>query len=344
MKAIGFTETGPVDRSDALVERELPDPIAAGHDLLVAVEAISVNPVDTKIRGGTPLRDGTQATGNTFRVLGFDAVGTVKTVGSDVTLFRAGDRVFYAGSVQRPGTNAELQLVDERIVGLAPKSLSSAEAAALPLTAITAWEMLFDRLDVNRPVPRNNRTLLIVGGAGGVGSIATQIAKRVAGMRVIATASRPETIAWAKAMGADHVIDHTQPLAAQAKALGLDAPGFVLSTTQTAKHFADILDLIAPQGRLGVISGIGDTTRADPLSGKSVTLCYELMFTRFNFQTADMAEQNRLLTEVSRLVDGGTLKTTMAQHFGKITAENLRRAHALLESGSAMGKVVLEGF
>ena len=344
MKAIGFTETGPVDRSDALVERELPDPIAAGHDLLVAVEAISVNPVDTKIRGGTPLRHGTQATGNAFRVLGFDAVGTVKTVGSDVTLFRAGDRVFYAGSVQRPGTNAELQLVDERIVGLAPKSLSSAEAAALPLTAITAWEMLFDRLDVNRPVPRNNRTLLIVGGAGGVGSIATQIAKRVAGMRVIATASRPETIAWAKAMGADHVIDHTQPLAAQAKALGLDAPGFVLSTTQTAKHFADILDLIAPQGRLGVISGIGDTTRADPLSGKSITLCYELMFTRSNFQTADMVEQHRLLTEVSRLVDDGTLRTTMAQHLGKITAENLLRAHALLENGRAIGKVVLEGF
>jgi NADPH2:quinone reductase len=326
MKAIGFTET-------ELVERELPDPVASGHDLLVAVEAISVNPVDTKIRGGTPLR-----------VLGFDAVGTVKSIGSDVTLFRPGDRVFYAGSVQRPGSNAELQLVDERIVGPAPKSLSAAEAAALPLTAITAWEMLFDRLDVNRPVPKDNRTLLVIGGAGGVGSIAIQIAKRVAGMTVIATASRPETAAWARAMGADYVVDHSKPLAPEVKALGLGEPGFVFSTTQTAKHFADILDLIAPQGRLGVISGIGDTTRPDPLGGKSITLCYELMFTRFNFQTADMVEQHRLLMEVSRLVDAGTLRTTMGQHFGKITAENLRRAHALLESGSAIGKVVLEGF
>lgn len=344
MRAIGFLEPGPIDRSDAFVERELPDPLPAGHDLRVRVGAISVNPVDTKIRGGTPLRDGTKATGNVFRVIGWDAVGVVEAVGGDVTLFKPGDRVFYAGSVKRPGSNSELQLVDERIVGLAPQSLNDAEAAALPLTALTAWETLFDRLDVNRPVPHGNRTLLVIGGAGGVGSIAIQIAKRLAGMTVIATASRPETAEWARAMGADHVVDHSRPLAAEVAALGIGAPGFVFSTTQTAKHFDQILELIAPQGRLGVISGIGDATHPDPLSGKSITLCYELMFTRANFATPDMIEQHRALTEVSRLVDAGILKTTLSMSLGRITPENLRRAHAMLETGRTIGKVVLEGF
>jgi NADPH2:quinone reductase len=343
MKAIGFTETGPIDRPGALVERELPEPVAGARDLLVRVEAVSVNPVDTKIRKGTPLRDGHRATGNSFRVLGFDAAGTVEAVGEAVTLFRPGDRVFYAGSVLRPGTNAELQLVDERIVGPAPKSLSAAEAAALPLTAITAWEMLFDRLDVRRPVPADNRTVLIIGGAGGVGSIAIQLARRVAGMTVIATASRPETVAWVKSVGADHVVDHSKPLASEVKALDVGAPGFVFSTTETERHFAEIVELIAPQGRLGVISGIGNS-RSDTLSGKSVTLCYELMFTRATFETPDMIEQHRMLAEVARLVDAGTLKTTLGEHFGKITAENLTRAHAHVESGTARGKVVLEGF
>jgi NADPH2:quinone reductase len=338
VKAIGFTENGPIDRPDALIERELPDPVAEGHDLLVRVEAVSVNPVDTKVRGGNRSAD------SQFRVIGYDAAGVVESVGSDVTLFRPGDRVFYAGSIQRPGSNAELQLVDERIVGPAPKSLSFAEAAALPLTAITAWEMLFDRLDVNRPVPRDNRTLLVIGGAGGVGSIAIQIAKRVAGMTVIASAARSETVAWVTTMGADHPVDHSKPLAAEVAALKLGQPGFVFSTNQTAQHFPQILELIAPQGRLGVISGIGDGTRPDPLSGKSITLCYELMFTRFNFRTPDMDEQHKLLAEVSRLVDAGTLKTTMSESYGRITAENLRRAHATLESGTTIGKIVLEGF
>ncbi len=344
MKAVGFTQAGPIDLPDAFIERELPDPAPSGHDLLVRVRAISVNPVDTKIRG-TPLRGGTTgAAGDNFRIIGWDAVGTVEMTGPDVSLFRPGDRVFYAGSVQRPGSNAELQLVDERIVGPAPASLSDAEAAALPLTAITAWEMLFDRLDVGRPVPHDNRTILIVGGAGGVGSIATQIAKRVAGMTVIATASRPETVSWAKAMGADHVVDHSKPLAAEVAALGIGAPGFVFSTTQTDQHFAQILELIAPQGRLGVISGIGDTTRPDPLSGKSVTLCYELMFTRSNFQTPDMDEQHKALKKISQLVDAGVLGTTLRTNLGTINTENLRTAHAMLESGRTIGKVVLEGF
>lgn len=344
MKAIGFIEPGPIDRPDSLIERDIPVPLPNHHDLLVRVEAVSVNPVDTKVRGGTPLRDGTRAPGNEFRVVGFDAVGTVEAVGDGVTLFRPGERVWYAGSIKRPGSNAELQLVDERIVGPAPKSLSAADAVALPLTALTAWEMLFDRLDVRRPVPHDNRTIVILGAAGGAGSIAVQLAKKVAGMTVIATASRPETQAFVSAMGADQVVDHSHALAPQIAALGIGAPGFVYSTTQTSQHFAEILELIAPQGRLGVISGVGAATHPDPLSGKSVTLCYELMFTRSNFETPDMIEQHRLLTEVSRLVDAGILRTTRTEHFGRITADNLKRAHAFIETGRAIGKVVLEGF
>lgn len=336
MKAIGYSSAGPIDRPDALVERELPDPIARGRDLLVRIEAVSVNPVDTKVRRNAPPDGG-------FRVLGFDAVGVVETVGDAAELFKPGDRVFYAGSIQRPGSNAELHLVDERIVGPAPKSLSPAEAAALPLTAITAWEMLFDRFEVRRPLAGDNQTILVIGGAGGVGSIAIQLAKRVAGMTVVATASRPETAQWCRQMGADHVVDHSKPLAAEVKALGIGAPGFVFSTTETERHFDEIVELIAPQGKLGVISGIG-ASQADKLTGKSIALCYELMFTRSNLGTPDMIEQHRLLAEVSRLVDAGTFATTSGEHFGRITAENLRRAHAWVETGRAMGKAVLEGF
>jgi NADPH2:quinone reductase len=337
MKAIGYVSTGPIDRPDSLVERELPEPVATGHDLLVRVEAVSVNPVDTKLRQNAAPDGG-------FRVLGFDAVGTVEAVGGDVRRFRVGDRVWYAGSIKRAGSNAELQLVDERIVGPAPATLSVADAAALPLTTITAWEMLFDRLDIRRPVPVDNRTILIIGGAGGAGSIAIQLAKKVGGMTVIASASRPESREWAEAMGSDHVVDHSKPLAGEVKALGIGAPGFVYSTTQTAHHFAEIMELIAPQGRLGVISGIGDATRPDPLSGKSITLCYELMFTRSNFETPDMAEQHRLLREAAQLVDAGILRTTRTEHFGRITAANLKRAHAAIESGKTIGKIALEGF
>ncbi|NLG46406.1 zinc-binding alcohol dehydrogenase family protein [Gordonia sp. (in: high G+C Gram-positive bacteria)] len=338
MKAIGFVETGPIGRPDSLIEHELPDPVASGRDLLVRVAAVSVNPVDTKVRGGSP------GTVGDFKVIGWDAAGTVEAVGPDVTLFRPGDRVFYAGSIIRPGSNAELQLVDERIVGPAPQSLGDAEAAALPLTALTAWEMLFDRLDVNRPVPRDNRMLLVVGGAGGVGSVAIQIAKRIASMTVIATASRPETVEWAGAMGADHVIDHSKPLAAEVAALGTGAPGFVFSTTSTDRHFDQILELIAPQGRLGVISGIGAANHPDGFSGKSITLCYELMYTRSLHGTDDMIEQHRILSEVSRLVDAGVLKTTLKTNLGTISAVNLREAHRMLESGKTIGKVVLEGW
>jgi NADPH2:quinone reductase len=337
MKAIGYAAAGSIDQPDALVARDIPVPLPSGHDLLVKVEAVAVNPVDTKLRQNVPPDGG-------FRVLGFDAVGTAEAVGDGVSLFAPGDRVWYAGSIKRPGSNAEFQLVDERIAGPAPASLGAADAVALPLTAITSWEMLFDRLDVRRPVPHDNRTILIIGAAGGAGSIAVQLARQVAGMTVIGTASRPETRAWVEAMGAHHVVDHAQPLAPQVAALGIGAPGFVYATTQTSQHFREILDLIAPQGRLGVISGVGEATHPDPLSGKSVTLCYELMFTRSSFETPDMIEQHRLLTEVSRLVDAGVLRTTRTEHFGRITPENLSRAHAAIETGRTIGKIVLEGF
>jgi NADPH2:quinone reductase len=336
MKAIGYTAAGSIDRPGAFVARDLPDPAAQGRDLLVRVDAVSVNPVDTKVRHNDAPTGG-------FRVLGFDAAGAVEAVGDEVTWFKPGDRVWYAGSIVRPGSNAELQLVDERIVGPAPKSLSRSDAAALPLTALTAWEMFFDRLDVNRPVPGNNRTVLIVGGAGGVGSIAIQIAKRVAGMTVIATASRAETADWCRAMGADHVVDHSKALAAEVAGLGIGAPGFVFATTEADKHFDQIVELIAPEGRLGVIAGVGNSN-VGKLSGKSITLCFELMFTRSLFSAPDIAEQNRILTEVARLVDAGLLKTTRHDDFGSITPENLVRAHAHIESGRAIGKSVLAGF
>jgi NADPH:quinone reductase len=336
MKAVGYTAACPVDRPDALVERDLPEPKAEGRDLLVRVEAVSVNPVDTKVRQNDAPADG-------FRVLGFDAAGTVEATGPDAVLFKPGDRVWYAGSILRSGSNAELQLVDEQIVGPAPTSLGAADAAALPLTALTAWEMLFDRFDVNRPVPLGNRTVLVIGGAGGVGSVAVQIAKRIAKMTVVATASRPASADWAREMGADAVVDHSKPLAPQIEALGLGAPGFVFSTTETEKHFDDIVELIAPQGRLGVISGVGNS-RTDRLSSKAVALCYELMFARSIYGTPDLAEQHRILAEVARLVDAGTLRTTRTEHLGRITAQNLIKAHALVESGHVRGKVVLEGF
>lgn len=335
MRAIGYTSAGSVERPDAFVARELPDPVPAGHDLLVRVEAVSVNPVDYKLRQNAAPDGG-------FRVLGFDAVGTVVSAGEAVTLFRTGDRVFYAGSILRPGSNAELQLVDERIVGQAPKTLSAADAAALPLTAITAWEMLFDRFDVRKVPQSGNRTILVIGGAGGVGSIAIQLAKH-AGMTVIATASRRETRDWVGRMGADHIVDHSKPLAAEVAALGIGAPAFVFATTEAERHFDEIVELIEPQGHLGVISGIG-ASRADTLSGKSVALHFELMFTRSSLGTPDMIEQHRLLAEVSRLVDAGVLRTTRTEHFGRIDVDNLKRAHAAVETGRTIGKIVLEGF
>ena len=337
MRAIGYTRSLPIDAPRSLVDLDLPKPEATGRDLLVAVRAVSVNPVDTKIRQRRESPDGAP------HVLGWDAAGTVVAVGEAVTGFAVGDAVFYAGAIDRPGSNAEYQLVDERIVGRKPASLDWAQSAALPLTAITAWETLFDRLDVRKPVPGAANAILIIGGAGGVGSIAIQLARQLTDLTVIATASRDETRDWVRDLGAHHVIDHRQPLAEQVAALGLGAPGFVFSTTHTDDHFAEISTLLAPQGRLALID---DPATLDivPLKQKAVSVHWELMFTRSLFHTADMAEQGKLLDEVARLVDAGTICTTLAEHFGRIDAANLRRAHARLESHTAKGKIVLEGF
>ncbi len=336
MKAVGYREMGPIDRPDALVDIDLPRPVPRGRDLLVRVVAVSVNPVDTKVRRRASAEPGG------WKVLGFDAAGEVVEIGPDVTGFRPGDQVYYAGSIARPGANSEFHLVDERITGHKPQSLTEAEAAALPLTAITAWEMLFDRLDVIRPVPGSS-AILVIGGAGGVGSIAIQLLRARTDLTVIATASRPETEAWARELGAHHIIDHSRPLAPQVAALGIGAPGFVFATTGTDRHLADVIELIAPQGRFGVID---DPESLDILGfkRKAVSVHWEMMFARSVFQTPDMDEQGRLLDEVARMVDDGRIRTTLTDVIRPIKSANLKAAHALIESGRARGKIVLEGF
>ena len=337
MKAVGYQHSLPIQDEASLIDIELPRPSPSGRELLVRVLAISVNPVDAKMR----LRSAPQ--NGLHRVLGWDASGIVEDVGQEATLFKRGDAVFYAGAIDRQGTNAEFHLVDERLVGPKPRSLSHAESAAVPLTAITAWETLFDRLDVRKPVPGASNALLSVGGAGGVGSRAVQLARQLTDLVVIATASRDETSAWVKDLGAHHVVDHRRPLAGQVSALGIGAPAFVLSTTQTDKHFDEIVELIAPQGRFALIDD-PDLIDARKLKRKSVSLHWELMFTRSIFKTADMAKQHELLASVSVLLDEGRVKTTLTENFGRINAANLKRAHALLETGTAKGKIVLEGF
>jgi zinc-binding alcohol dehydrogenase family protein len=336
MKAVVYNESVPLGSPDALVDTTLPEPAPSGHDLLVEVHSVSVNPVDTKIRGGVLPPPAVP------KVLGWDASGVVRAVGDKAGLFRPGDRVMYAGSLLRAGTNSELHLVDERIAGPMPISLSFEEAAALPLTAITAWELLFDRLGVSEgrdPVG----ILLIIGGAGGVGSMLIQLACQLTGLTVIATASRPETREWVRELGAHHVIDHTAPMPDQLRDLGFDEVDYVASLTHTDKHLADIAAMLAPQGKLGLID---DPVSLDVpiLKPKSISLHWELMYTRSMYQTRDMIEQHNILDRVAALVDAGVLRTTLADHFGTINAANLRRAHALLESGRARGKIVLSGF
>ena len=336
MKAIGYYTPLPIADGQSLVDLELPVPEPGPRDLRVAVHAVSVNPVDGKQRAAVAPADGAP------RVLGFDASGVVEAVGGAVGRFRPGDRVFYAGALDRPGSNAELQLVDERLVGRMPSSLSFEEAAALPLTALTAWELLFDRLGVARGTD-TKATLLVINGAGGVGSILTQIARQLTGLTVVATASRPESIAWCLRMGAHHVIDHREPLDQGLRALGIEAVEYVAALTATDRHLPAIVEAIAPQGRLAVID---DPRVLDivPFKRKSVSVHWELMFTRSLFQTADMAEQGALLDEVASLVEAGVLRTTLNDRAGPITAAGLRRAHAAIEDGRSIGKIVLSGF
>lgn len=335
MKAVAYSKAGPVDGAGALQNITLDQPEVSGRDLRVKVQAVSVNPVDTKVRTGRQPDD--------WGVLGYDACGVVEAVGDEVEYFKPGDAVYYAGSIDRPGTNSEYHLVDERIVGHKPKSLSNAEAAALPLTAITAWEMLFDRLEVTRPTAQGNNLIVIIGGAGGVGSITIQLLRALTDFTIIATASRPETQAWVRECGAHHVIDHRQALAPQVETLGLGAPGFVFSTTQTDKHYGDIVELIAPQGRFGLIDDPGDLSFM-PLKRKALSLHWELMFTRPLFNTPDIGKQGELLNKLATLIDEGKVRSTLTEVAGKINAETLTRVHQLMESGSAHGKIVLEEF
>ncbi|PJK14561.1 Zn-dependent oxidoreductase [Lysobacteraceae bacterium NML07-0707] len=337
MKVIAFNQPLPISDSRSLVDLDLPEPEYGEHDLLVGVQAIAVNPVDTKVRARAQPAEGQ------WRIPGWDAVGHVRAVGASVQGFQPGDRVFYAGAIDRPGCYAQLQAVDARIAAHAPATLDDEAAAALPLTALTAWETLFDRLEVNKPVAGAAPALLVIGAAGGVGSMTLQLARALTGLTLIATASRPETSQWVRQCGAHHVIDHRQPLAAQVEALGLGAPAFVFSTTHTDDYLADIVALISPQGRIALID---DPKSLDItlLKRKSLSLHWEFMFTRSLMGTADMRRQQDILRNVAKLADAGKLTTTRTRSLGLINAANLRQAHALIESGQSIGKITLSGF
>ncbi len=337
MKAVALTRYLPIADPESLVDVTLPDPVPTGHDLLVRVAAVSVNPVDTKQRAPSPKVEPQP------RVLGWDAAGTVAAVGPEVTLFKPGDEVYYAGDVTRQGSNSELQLVDERIVARKPRTLDFAQAAAIPLTAITAWECYFDRMKIDPDGAQRGATLLIIGGAGGVGSVGIQIAK-IAGLTVIATASRPETVAWVKDLGADHVVDHSRPLRPQLEALGLKFVDYIANFNDTDRYWEQMGDLVAPQGAVCMIVGSKGPLVQDAVRAKSATVCWELMFTRPRFKTRDMVEQHRLLTRVAELIDSGRIRGTLRETLRPINAANLRLAHAKLESGTTIGKVVVAGW
>ncbi len=338
MKAVGLYKYLPIDDPESLLDLELDEPVATGSDLLVEVKAISVNPVDTKRRAPKDLVE------KTPRILGWDAAGVVAGHGADCTLFKPGDEVYYAGSVIRPGANCRFHLVDERIVGTKPANLTFPEAAALPLTTLTAWELMFERMAISKAGAHAGRSVLILGGAGGVGSIAIQLAKKLAHLKVIASASRPETIAWCKGLGADATVDHTQPLPEQLKALQEPEVDYVLCFSATDAYWSVFPKLVKPQGKVGVIVRTARPVDLSILHDKSITACLEGMFTRSTFKTADMEAQHALLDEVARLVEAGVLKTTLTQNLGRIDAANLRRAHKMLEDGHVIGKLVLEGW
>ncbi|KXU87057.1 NADPH:quinone reductase [Caballeronia megalochromosomata] len=334
MKAVGYRIKG---EPKVLVDIEIPTPMPGPRDLLIRVRAVSVNPVDVKRRRWEdPDAD------SDHRILGYDAAGIVVAVGREVTLFKPGDSVFYAGAMNRPGTNAEYHAVDERIVGRMPDSLTFAEAAALPLTSITAWEILFDRMKLDYGSRRRHGALLVLNGAGGVGSMVVQLATRLTGLTVIATASRSETSDWVRKLGVKHIADHSKPIDKAIKAIGFEGVDYVAAITTTAGSAPDIARAMNPQGHVTLIDNFDDSIA--PFKPKSITISWEMMFTRSLFETADMDAQHRLLTEVSALVDAGVLRTTLSQASGPINAENLRKAHETVESGRAIGKIVLEGF
>ncbi|MCE3043952.1 zinc-binding alcohol dehydrogenase family protein [Legionella sp. 16cNR16C] len=331
MKAIGYKQAGV---ADVLEEIELPMPEMMEHDLLVEVQAIAVNPIDTKVRSRT------QPENSPYKILGWDAVGIVKDIGSKVSLFKKGDTVWYAGDLTRPGCNSEFHLIDERIAALKPHSLSNAEAAAMPLTTLTAWELLFDRLQIDKA---DAGTLLITGAAGGVGSILVQLARQLTSLTIIGTASRPESSQWIKANGAHHVISHQQSLSEQLQQLGISEVDYVISLTHTDEHAAELIKCLKPQGKFALIDN-PESLDIKLFKLKSISIHWEMMYTRSMFKTPDMIKQHQILSDVAKMVDAGTIKTTLNENLGKITAANLQQAHSLLESGKSVGKIVLEGF
>jgi NADPH:quinone reductase len=337
MKIVSFHQSLPISDSESFLDLTADKPVARARDLLVEIHAIGINPVDAKIRAG----GGPGAPSGSLKILGWDAAGIVRAIGPEVTLFRPGDEVFYAGSVDRPGCYAQFQCVDERIVGRKPRSVGFAESAAMPLTTITAWEMLFDRLRIDRA---RDGALLIVGSAGGVGSVAIQLARELTKLKVIATASRSETREWCLKMGAQYVIDHRQPLSSQVKAVVPGGVDYVLGLTKIEDHFEGVVESMAPQSALALIENPARPLEITLLKPKSISLHWEFMFTRPVFQTPDMSEQGRLLTELAYLMDSGRIQTTLQSNLGKIAAENIKRAHALIESGRSIGKIVLAGF
>lgn len=332
MKAVGYQKS--VSGDIALTDLDIPCPIARGHDLLVEIKAVSVNPVDTKVRKASPA-DGE------IKVLGWDAAGVVKAVGEHVTLFSPGDKVWYAGALQRPGTHAQFHLVDERIVGRMPATLTFAEAAAMPLTVITAWEILFDRLEVQR-APQA-ASLLVIGASGGVGSVLVQLAQQRTHLKVLATASRLETVDWLQGFGVDDIVNHRRSIAEQLCAAGYPAVEYIVSLNHTEQHFAAMVELIAPQGKIALIDD-PESIDIRQLKRKSVSLHWEYMFTRAMFGTRDLIMQHQILNQVAEMVDAGQIRTTLRQHLGTINAEHVGHAHRLIEQGTTIGKIVLEGF
>lgn len=337
MKAVGLKRYLPIEDSEALMDMDLPMPVASGRDLLVAIKAIAVNPVDTKVRAPKPKIE------TEPRILGWDACGVVHAIGDEVALFNVGDAVYYAGDITRPGCNAEYQLVDERLVGHKPRTLNYAQAAALPLTAITAWEALFERMDIQPDGSHKGQTILVIGGAGGVGSIAIQLAKW-AGLIVLTTASRPETTAWVKAMGADYVFDHRHALSPQLAASGFTNVDFIANFNNTDSYWPVMAELIRPQGKIVAIVENSAPLDLNLLKSKSATFVWEFMFTRALYQTSDMHKQGELLNTLASWIDTQKIRPTLTETLTPICAKQLRLAHSKLESGLTIGKIALEGF
>ena len=336
MKAIGFQASLPVDNENCLFAFETEKPTPTHHDLLVKVKAVSVNPVDYKVRQQSAQKDALEIP----RILGWDAAGIVEQVGDQVDRFAVGDEVFYAGDINRPGSNAEYQIVDARIVGRKPSSLSFAEAAAVPLTGLTAWEAIFDRLAIT-PGQDEGQSILVIGGAGGVGSMAIQLLKRLTPMTVIATASRAESEAWCRRLGADVVVDH-RSLEDHLRASGHAVVDHILNFVSTDQYWEAMCSLIAPQGSICSIVPPEKAIDLGLLFHKSASFFWELMFTRSSFQTEDMIRQHHILNGLAELYDQERLTPTMTRVLPGLTAENFREAHALLESRSTIGKVVVD--